>query len=298
MKAGSLRDCVERALREDFGVFVGKVFGAVCPGQPFLPNWHLDVVAQHLEACAKGEITRLIINLPPRALKSICVSVAWPAWLLGHNPSCKIMAASYVQALANKHSVDCRLVMQSEWYRRLFPGTVLSRDQNEKQKFVTTKRGMRMATSVWGTATGEGGNVLIVDDPMNPKHANAPNGRSYVNGWFDHTFSTRLDDKKRGCIVVVMQRLHAEDLSGHLLHKGGWEMLRLPAIATEEEQWQVRGNRYTRKVGELLHPAREDTELIERAKRELGSQQFAAQYQQMPLKAEGGMVKLEWFGRF
>lgn len=298
METSGLMGFVERAAREDFGAFVAKVFGEVCPGQDYLHNWHLDVVGDYLMACQRGDISRLIINMPPRALKSICVSVAWPAWLMGHDPTCKIMAASYVQSLANKHSVDCRLVMQSPWYLRMFPETVLSRDQNEKQKFVTTRRGMRMATSVWGTATGEGGNVLIVDDPMNPKHANAPRGRDYVNQWFDHTFSTRLDDKKRGVIVVVMQRLHEDDLSGYLLRKGGWEWLQLPAIATRDEQWDVRGGVRVRKAGELLHPAREDAGLIERAKRELGSQQFAAQYQQQPLTHEGAMVRLEWFGRF
>ncbi len=284
----------EAYLRIDFKAFIEKVFATACPGQTYLPNWHIELIAEYLSACERGEMTRLVINLPPRSLKSLIVSVAWPAWLLGQDPGQRIMAASYAQSLANKHSMDCRLVMQSHWYRTLFPDTQLSRDQNEKHKFVTTTRGMRMATSIFGTATGEGGNVLIADDVMNPLHASSVITRRFVNDWFDHTFSTRLDDKKRGVMVVVMQRLHEEDVAGHLLKKGGWEWLKLPAIASEEEAWGT----YRRHAGELLHPAREDAALIERAKCDLGSAAFAAQYQQQPLPQEGGMIKLEWFGRF
>lgn len=288
----------ERIVREDFPYFIARCFGTVAPGQVFCPNWHIELIADYLLACQRGEVTRLIINMPPRSLKSVCVSVAWPAWLLGHDPTARIMAASYAQALADKHSMDCRLVMQSEWYRRLFPDTVLSREQNEKHKFLTTQRGMRLATSVFGTATGEGGTVLIADDPMNPLQAMGHTSREFIKNWFSHTFSTRLDDKQRGAIVLVQQRLHEDDLSGHLLKQGGWEHLSLPAIAVEDAWFRFGLSGHRRKAGELLHPGRENEALIERARRELGSTHFNAQYQQAPLAQSGGMVKLEWFGRF
>lgn len=287
-----------RAYRDDFIGFLGKSFTTVCPGQRFIMGWHLDLIAEHLEAIRRGEITRLMINLPPRSLKSITVSVAWPAWLLGYNPRARILAASYAQTLANKHSLDCRHVLQSDWYRKIFPGAVLSGEQNEKHKFLTTQRGMRLATSIWGSATGEGGDVLIADDPINPLQANSRVWREFVNNWFEHTFATRLDDKRRGAIVLVMQRLHADDLCGHLLHKGGWEVLKLPAIAPQAQSWRIGGRTFRRKEGALLHPAREDAALLSRAQRELGSAHFAAQYQQEPVPAEGGMVKLGWFKRF
>lgn len=284
-------------LREDFCGFIGKSFSVVSPHQPYLHNWHIALIAEHLEAVRRGEISRLIINMPPRALKSICVSVAWPAWLLGHDPTMRIMAASYSQRLATKHSLDCRMVMQSRWYQQLFPQVKLAKDQNEKDKFMTRQCGMRMATSVGGTATGDGGHILIADDPINPLQAQAEREREQANEWFDHTFSTRLDDKQRGAIVVVMQRLHETDVSGHLLAKGGWEHLCLPAVAEQTQRWHIGGRGFTRKCGSLLHAKRENKTLIERAKRDLGSAQFAAQYQQNPLPAEGGMVKLEWFCR-
>lgn len=287
-----------RPLSEDFIAFLAKVFAEVAPGQKFLMNWHLDVMAEHLEAVRRGELNRLIINVPPRSLKSVMVSVAWPAWLLGQRPTTKVMAASYAQALATKHSLDCRRVLQSGWYRQLFPETQLSREQNEKHKFMTTAQGMRMATSIWGGATGEGGDILIADDPMNPLQAQSALTRRYVQEWFEHTFATRLNDKRRGGIVIVMQRLHVDDLSGHLIKKGGWEVLRLPAIADTRQSWSFRGKPYIREVGALLHPAREDAALIERAKQELGSAHFAAQYQQNPIAAESGMIRLEWFKRF
>lgn len=288
----------ERVIREDLSCFIAKSFATVTPGRRFLPNWHIDLIAEHLLACQRGEITRLIINMPPRSLKSVCVSVAWPAWLLGHDPAARIMAASYVQALANKHSMDCRLVMQSDWYKNLFPATQISREQNTKHKFVTTQRGMRLATSVFGTATGEGGTLLIADDPMNPLQAMGKKSREFIQNWFSHTFATRLDDKQKGVIVLVQQRLHVDDLSGHLLQRGGWEHLRLPAIAERRELFQLNGRVWLREEGQPLHPGREDRALIERARHELGSQHFNAQYQQAPLAASSEMVKLEWFGRF
>jgi len=282
----------------DFPTFIGKTLETVNPGARYLPNWHMDLIAEYLEAVRRKEINRLIINMPPRYLKSVCVSVAWPAWLLGHDPQSRIIGASYASSLSIKHSLDCRLTLNSEWYRRIFPGTRLSDDQNEKHKFATTQCGYRFATSVGGSTTGEGGNFLIMDDPLNPLQAMNKLYRNHVNRWFEHTFSTRLDDKKNGAIVLVMQRLHQDDLSGFILGKPGWEHLCLPAVS-EEAVHYVRGSiNKMRMHGEVLHPAREDIVLIERAKLELGSSAFAAQYQQKPLPEEGGMVRAWWFGRY
>jgi hypothetical protein len=293
-----MRQLARYAAREDFQSFLRMVVATVSPGAVFQPNWHLEAIGAYLAACAKGEVKRLIINMPPRMLKSVTVSVAWPAWLLGHDPKTRIMAASYAQSLSIKHSLDCRLVVTSPWYQEIFPGTRLTHDQNEKEKFVTTKRGQRIAVSVGGAATGEGGNILIVDDPMNPLQAGQRSLREAANRWFDHTFLTRLDDKKRGSIVVVMQRLHPEDLSGHLLHKGGWEVLSLPAIAPRLVAIRCGSFTKERARGEVLHEAREDTKMLEQMKRELGSANFNAQYQQAPVSEEEGVVKLGWFGRF
>ncbi len=149
-----------------------------------------------------------------------------------------------------------------------------------------------------GAATGEGGNILIVDDPINALQAGQHASRLAVNQWFDHTFATRLDDKERGAIVLVMQRLHKEDLSGYVLERGGWTHLNLPAIAPERTIICLGNYTHTREAGEALHPKRESVKLLERTKRELGNANFSAQYQQMPISAEGSLVKPLWFPRF
>lgn len=208
-------------LANNFSTFIGKTLATVDPAAEFLPNWHIDLIAEYLEAARKSQITRLIINMPPRSLKSVCVSVAWPAWLLGHDPRTRILAASYAASLSVKHSLDCRLVLSAPWYQAVLPELKLSRVQNEKHKFMTSKQGFRMASSVGASVIGEGGNFLIIDDPISPAQAMNELARNHANNWFDHTFSTRLDNKKTGVIVLVMQRLHSADLSGYLLEKGG-----------------------------------------------------------------------------
>lgn len=293
-----MSDCFDELLRNDFPSFIGKTLSTVDPAAEFLPNWHIDLIAEYLEAARRHEITRLIINMPPRSLKSICVSVAWPAWLLGHDPRNRIMAASYASSLGIKHSLDCRLVVTAPWYRSVFKDTVLSRDQNEKHKFVTTKRGFRMSTSVGASVVGEGGNYLIIDDPMTPAQATNEHWRKHVGHWFDHTYASRLDDKKKGVIILVMQRLHQHDLTGYLLEKGGWQHVSLSAVATQASRFDFGKLRMEREAGELLHAERENAVLIERAKIELGSAAFAAQYQQQPLPEEGAMIRPWWFVRY
>lgn len=208
------------------------------------------------------------------------------------------MAASYSSALSLKHSLDCRRVITAPWYQALFPEVKLSRDQNQKHKFMTTERGFRFATSVGGTITGEGGNFLIIDDPLNSAQGMNKHWREHANNWFDHTFASRLNDKHNGVIILVMQRLHQHDLTGHLLAKGGWQHLCLPAVAPANAIYKF-GKTYKKvKAGDLLHPGRENAALIERAKIELGSAAFSAQYLQQPLPEEGAMLRPWWFGRY
>lgn len=139
--------------------------------------------------------------------------MAWPAWILGHDPSKRVLVSSYSQTLGIKHSMDCRFVMSSEWYRKLFPDTILSKTHNQKSKFMTTKHGFRFTTSVGGSVTGEGGDVLIIDDPHNPTHIHSDKLRNKVSDWFEQTFSTHLNNREKGAIILVMQRLHEEDLA-------------------------------------------------------------------------------------
>ena len=284
------------ALRKDMSSFIQKTFATVDPSATYQLNWHIDAIAWHLERCLAGELRRLIITLPPRNLKSICTSVAFPAWVLGHDPARRIIVASYSEDLARKHSRDCRAVMESSWYRGVFPWTRLDSQKNTETEFTTTRRGFRLATSVGGTLTGRGGNIIIIDDPLKPTDAFSETKREANKQWYDGTLYSRLDSKIDDIIVIVMQRLHVDDLVGHVLDQEEWVHLNLPAIAEAPERIQIGPGRFhARRTGELLHPAHEPMEALERQKKVNGSYFFSAQYQQAPAPPGGGMIKWDWF---
>jgi predicted phage terminase large subunit-like protein len=284
--------------RNDFYTFMHRAFLELNPTAAFAHNWHIQLVASKLEACWRGQINRLIINMPPRSLKSHAATVAFPAFLLGHIPSAQILCASYAEDLAYKHSLDCRNLISSTWYKSLFP-TRLSHQKQSAQEFVTTAGGFRLAASIGGTLTGRGADFIILDDPLKPQDALSESQRNAVNEWFTHTLYSRLNDKRRGCIIIVMQRLHEDDLVGHVLEQEKWDLVRLPAIA-EEDETHVIDTPYgrktvSRKAGEPLHPDREPLPVLDHLRRTLGTYNFAGQYQQQPAPLGGGMVKMEWF---
>jgi predicted phage terminase large subunit-like protein len=284
--------------RYDLYTFIHRAFRELNPTVPFLHTWHNELIAAKLEACLRHEINRLIINVPPRSLKSHDATVAFPAYVLGHNPSAQLICASYGQDLANKHALDCRTLMTSAWYKHLFPRTCLSSQKQSLQELVTTRNGFRLATSVGGVLTGRGAEFIIIDDPLKPYDALSEAQRNAANEWFDHTLYSRLNDKRTGCIIIIMQRLHEDDLVGHVLEQEKWELVRLPAIAEKEEVHIIRtalGTRAVhRHIGEALHPERESLELLHNLRRTIGEYNFAGQYQQAPAPFGGGLVKREW----
>src|SRR5271169_1908619 len=166
---------------------------------------------------------RLIINVPPRHLKSHLASVAFPAWCLGHEPGMQILCVSYAQDLAAKLSRDCRHILASEWYRQIF-ATRLSAQRQAASEFDTTAQSCRLATSVGGVLTGRGADIIIIDDPLKPEEALSQAQRQAANDWFDHTLYSRLNDKRNGQIVVIMHRLHEDDLVGHVLAQEDWDV--------------------------------------------------------------------------
>ncbi len=289
----------------NFLKFIELCFQTVVPGCEYNGYQYIKVIADRLEAASAGEARRIIFNMPPRSMKSICVSVAWPAWILGNQPTARIIVASYSRLLSEKHSLDTRCIMQSDWYRELFPEVELCKDQNTKYKFQTVQRGCRIATSVGGTLTGEGGDFIIVDDPLSPAQALSETFRKRAANWFDQALVTRLNDRKKGVIVLVMHRLHLEDLTGHLLSKPKniWHHVCLPIIAEDKEIIYSVNNHipariYSREEGQLLYSLNEGKEEIEMIKAELGSYGFAAQYQQNPLPLSSGIIKREWLKRY
>jgi predicted phage terminase large subunit-like protein len=288
----------EKLVRHNFKSFLLKVFQTTNPRTRFIDNWHIDLLLEYLYLVEIGKIKRLLVNIPPRALKSTIVSVAWPAWLLGQDPTRRIIVASYSQALSNKHSLECKLIINTKWYRRQFPHTRIEKGKNEKAKFITTKQGFRFATSIGGTLTGEGANFLIIDDPHTPLQAASSSQRKRAINWYEQTFSTRLNDKKKGVIVVLMQRLNQEDLSGYLLKNTLWQHLKLPAIAGSDMQYNCGEFYYCMQKGELLSPKREGKKELQNAKIELGSYGFNAQYLQEPIPLSSGIIKYHWLQRF
>ena len=283
-------------LRSDLVAFIHRAFCDLNPQTLFMPAPYIELMASRLEDCRSGKSRRLIINLPPRSLKSHCVSIAFAAWLLGHNPATQIIAASYGQDLADKLARDTRTLMEADWYRALFPTRLSAR--KAVNDFTTTAGGTRMATSVGGVLTGRGADVIVIDDPLKPDQALSEVGRKAVNEWYDNTLLSRLNNKRTGCIIVVMQRLHQDDLIGHVLPQDDWTVLSFPAIAEEAECvpfWTPYGTRrFIRQPGEALHPDREAVAEYEAMRRRIGLYNFSSQYQQRPIPISGNLVKREW----
>ena len=215
----STRDLLNFAVLNDFESFLRRCLATLNPGMPFLPNWHIRAIAYQLERVRRGEINRLIINMPPRYLKSITVSVAFPAFVLGHDPRHRIFSISYGSELSLKHARDFRSIVESPWYARAFSQMRLSRSLDDEA--TTTLKGFRKATSVGGVLTGLGGNMIILDDPQKPVDAQSKVRRDSLNQWFSNTLVSRLDNKETGAIIVVTQRVHMDDLSGHLMGGSG-----------------------------------------------------------------------------
>jgi predicted phage terminase large subunit-like protein len=280
-------------LRAELRYFVRKVFQTVQPGTAFLPNWHIDAIVYQLMRVVAGDNRRLLINQPPRSLKSLCVSIAYVAWTLGHDPTRRIIVVSYSSDFAAELHRQFRMVIDAEWYRELFPGMRPAKDTGSE--LVTTAGGSRYATSVGGTLTGRGADIIILDDPHKAEEAMSDTARQRVIDWYGGTLVSRLNNKDTDPIIVVMQRLHEDDLSGHLLQQEGWHHLDLPAIATDEVEIPIgTDTRHLRRAGDVLHPARESLLVLERIKAEIGSLMFSAQYQQRPIPLEGNLIKREW----
>jgi predicted phage terminase large subunit-like protein len=285
---------VAALLRLNFAMFLRKAFLTVSLADEYLPNWHIDAIVYQLDCVGAGKVKRLIINQPPRSLKSIAISVAYVAWRLGHDPKLRVLVASYSAELAAELHRQFRMVVKSDWYQELFPNLVWKKETNVES--VTSREGGRYATSVGGTLTGRGADLIIVDDPLNAAEAHSETARKKLIDWFGGTLVSRLNDKTRDPIIVVAQRLHEDDLPGHLLRAGGWQHLCLAAIAAERDRIPIGPGRYhTRQPGEALHEAREPLDVLEQIKAEIGSLKFSAQYQQQPVPADGNLVRREWF---
>lgn len=284
--------------RRSLRLFVRDAWPIIEPSTPFIDGWHLHAIEEHLTAVTQREITRLLVNMPPRHCKSTLISTLWPVWCWISDPSLRWLCSSYAMSLAIRDNRKCRLLIQSPWFQKRYGHVFqLSGDQNVKSRFENNARGYRLAVSVGAAATGEGGDILLIDDPHPIDDSTSDVARETTKQWFDETWVSRLNNQHNGAMVVVGQRIHYDDLSGHLIEQGDWIHLNLPTEYDPDRHCRtVLGWSDPRKEkNTLLWPERFSDDTVLRLKRQLGSRAYAAQYQQTPLPADGGQFKQSWF---
>lgn len=289
------RNTLNAILRSDYKSFVGKSFYELNPNTKFIDSWYIDLICDRLQKVQEGNSHRFILNIPPRYLKSTICSIAFPAYLLGIDPSLKIMCLSYSDELAETLARDCKRIMESKWYKEVFPNTVIRTEQSSACDFTTTKNGGKFSTGILGAVTGRGADYIIIDDPIKAGEASSERKLKKINELFSSAIVSRLNDPKNGKIILVMQRLHSDDLSGYLINspEGKWDCLKLPLIATEDEVHKItyRSQKQTRTVvrkkGEFLLPERQNKDSLEISDDHI----FMAQYQQNPMDLSNGLIK-------
>ena len=289
------KELCERSLSEYFKY----AWRVVEPSTELKWNWHVDAISEYLQAVKDGQIKRLLINVPPRMLKSKACTIMFPTWCWISDPHLKFINLSYSDSLSKGHNIEKRDIVTSDWYQGHWGDRFqLKDDLNTQKKFVNDKFGSMFSTSIGGTLTGEGADIIVVDDPHNPKQANSDAERTNAVEFFRTTLQTRLNDPSEEAIIVVMQRLHEMDVSGHILAKeSGYTHLKLPMeeVETKKIILPVSKKEILREKGDLLHEDRYDRAAVEELKKSMGSYAYSGQMQQEPVPAGGGMFKEWWW---
>lgn len=279
--------------RTRFDVFAERAFRVVEPSIMFEYNWHMGCIAEHLEANFNLEIPWLLINLPPRQLKSSLVAQLYPPWIFGQEPHHQFIGAAYAASLAERNVMNSSKVMNDSWYHDVFPEVRLEIDRQDELK--TTKNGQYKGTGIGGTVTGFGANTLILDDPINPKEAASDTIRKNTNEEIRSTLFSRFNDRRKARFVGIMQRTHEDDPSGNLARDERYYVLKLPAEAKKKIYIPAvrRFDGKTMEVGEMLTPRLTPNDLKE-LRDDLGEYNFVGQYLQEPVPAGGGEFKGKW----
>jgi phage terminase large subunit-like protein len=286
-----------------FRDFIRDAWPLLEPVSPFVDGWHIGAIAEHLTAIADGELRNLIINIPPRSGKSSLVSVLWPAWVWIEHPEKRWLFASYAASLSVRDSVKCRRLIESDWYQAYWGDRYqLTSDTNTKAVYENNRTGLRLSTSVGGQGTGQGGDVLVVDDPTSAEQADSDAKRIGANEWYDGTMSTRGNDPATVARVLIMQRLHQSDLTGHILDTmalGGeqYDHLILPAEYEPRAQLCLADLDHDPRTeaGEPLSPERFGPEILATLKVSLGPERAAGQLQQRPAPPGGAIFRRDWW---
>lgn len=292
------RDCEHiRARCQTLGGFVREAWHVLEPSQPYTHGWHVDAITDHLEAVTHGQITRLLINIPPGTMKSLLTSVFWPAWEWGPMglAAYRYLTTSYAEKYVKRDSRRMRDLVASEWYRALWPEIELQRAG--EMSFANTKTGGREGVA-FASLTGGRGDRVIIDDPHSTETAESDAERESTTRIFRESVPSRLNNPEKSAIVVVMQRLHEKDVSGQILSLGlGYDHLMLPMEFEPARRCKTSiGFKDPRsQEGELLFPERFPRSVIDRDKKVMGTYATAGQFQQRPAPREGGMFKRGWF---
>jgi predicted phage terminase large subunit-like protein len=282
------------ACRNSFEVFAQRAFRILEPGTAFEYNWHIGCISAHLESSFRGEIPDLIMNIPPRFLKSVLVAQLYPAWVMGREPWHQFIGASYAHTLAERNVVKARQVMQDDFYRLLFPQTQISTDQNQKDYFTTTKAGQYKGTGIGGTLTGFGATTIVCDDLLNPKEGMSDTIRRNTNEELRSTIFSRFNDRRNRRFIMIMQRIHDDDPTGNLMRDGGYHLVKLPAEAHQRIQIDLGHKRWIMEQGDLLDAKRVPKPELEKIRTDLGEANYVAQYLQEPAPLGGGEFRVEW----
>jgi predicted phage terminase large subunit-like protein len=310
-----LREVTKDLCKRKFSHYMKRSWGQYDPAS-YSHNWHVDAIGEHLEAVARSEIRRLIISIPPRCMKSSSLSIAFPTWLWGPlgRPQEKILSVSHKASLAERDAVKSRILINSDWYQNHWGDSFqFTKDQNTKNRMTNNKHGHRIVGGTDSGVTGEGGDLIIIDDPISVNHARSVADLESAWQFCSETLPTRLNDQMTGRMVIIMQRVHERDPVGRFLEQGGWDYLCLPMRAQKTVKWFAHGSYVevpthehktsigfvdTREEGELLWPTRLPEEAVAGLEHILGTYGSSAQLQQDPAPRTGGMLQGSWFFRY
>ena len=284
------------AARIDFGSFVELMFPVLHPGEKLDHAPYLDLIEWLLMRVGEGRYKSLILNLPPRHMKSVLASVLYPAWRLGRDPGCKFICVSYSDDLGHDLSARTRKIMLSPAYQLIFPKTRLGKIA--LGYIATTAGGYRYVSAVGSHVTGFGADEIIIDDPMQPEEAASETAKKRLNDWIGSSLFTRFNNPDIGRWILVMHRLAPDDLSARL-ERGAEYTLALPLVAEETEKYEYEGKRiFHREPGDILNPKRFDQKSVDRLKAQTPRHVFAAQYQQQPTVGGSGMLSVDKWRRY
>lgn len=293
------RRALNEACRLSFDTFAMRAFSAVEGDHiPYEWNWHIGCMAEHLEAVYRGEIRKLIINVPPRSLKSYLTAAAFPAWVMGQEPSSKFTMTSYSAGLAQDNVTNCRNIMEEEWYKETFPRLHVDPTHDTKTDFKTLERGRYYGAGILGTITGKGADYVLVDDPVKPDEALSDQIRGNTNGAIRNTLFSRFNDPRVGKFIMIMQRLHEDDPTGHLLQDMGYVHLKLPAEADRNIIYSLGDKLWTMRKGQLLFPARLTRAVLDEKRSDMHDYNFVGQYLQEPVPLGGGEFVDTWLNYY